>query len=412
MLASAGLVACSSLFEDHLSPAQLSSQSRVRKAVDSVRTALEKELSTSVPSLNLYIQTPTETIFASSVPAGMAPFTENTNFRFASNTKTVTATAILKMQQDGWLTIKAKITDSISGTSTPYVPNTPAWNFPYKNDITIEQLLQHSAGVVDVDNDPLKDQFNGKTYTAYTQELNPNHQFTTEEMVSLLPKYKPYWAPGTDFHYSNTGYSILSYIIARVYSLKSGSPKTYDDYLQDHIVGPGTRVPLALRFPVRADETVLPTPRAEGLERTAAGQNIIFGDYNMSAQVGEGNGYGTSASLNTFIRTLMKGQNVLTPETVKLMQTDVSPGKANGNQYALGSFYTPNLGFGHNGERCGTLSLMMYDPARDVSVVAFITLVDNSHVTKDASSTFFKCFNAVYGAAYGGRAALGYPGRP
>ena len=133
----------------------------------------------------------------------------------------------------------------------------------------------------------------------------------------------------------------------------------------------------------------------------------------MSAQVAEGNGYGTPASLNTFVRTLMKGQNVLTSETVKLMQTDVNPGKTNGNQYALGSFYTPNLGYGHNGERTGTLSLMMYDPLTDVSVVAFITLVDNSKVIPNSpESSFFKCFNAVYGAAYNGRVALGYPGRP
>ncbi|GAB3224249.1 serine hydrolase domain-containing protein [Spirosoma arcticum] len=413
MLGSLGLTACSSLLQDHLpSGPQLGSQSRVQKAVDSVRTALEKDLNNSVPSLNLYIQTPTQKIWASSVPAGKTPYTETTNFRFASNTKTITATAILKMHQDGWLNIKAKITGNIPGTSTPYVPNTPAWDFPYKNDITIEQLLQHGAGVVDVDNDPITGQFNGKTYTAYTQELDPTHQFTTEEMVLLLTKHKlSYWAPGTDFHYSNTGYSMLGYIIAGVYSLKSGSAKTYDDYLQDHIVGPGTKVPLALRFPVRADDTVLPAPRAEGVERTPDGKTLIFGDYNMSAQVAEGNGYGTPASLNTFVRTLMKGQNVLTPETVKLMQHEINPSSP--NKYALGSFYTPNLGFGHNGERTGTLSLMMYDPQTDVSVVAFITLVDNSKViTNSPASTFFKSFNAIYGAAYGGRAALGYPGRP
>ncbi len=407
-----GFTACSYLFPD-LPPTgpQPISQSRVQKAVDSVRTALEKDLGNSVPSLNLYIQTPTQKIFVSSVPAGTTPYTENTNFRFASNTKTFTSTAILKMHQEGWLNFREKISDNIPGTSTSYVPNTPAWDFPYKNEITIEQLLQHGAGVVDVDNDTIRGQFNDQTYTAYTQALDPNHQFTTEEMVGLLTKYKlSYWAPGTDFHYSNTGYSILGYIIARVYSLKSGKPKTYDDYLQDHIVGPGAKVPLAIRFPVRADDRVLPAPRAEGVERTPDGKTIIFGDYNMSAQVAEGNGYSTPALLNTFVRTLMKGQNVLTPGTVLLMQTDVN--LASPNQYALGSFYTPDLGFGHNGERCGTLSLAMYDPATDVSVVAFINLVDKTRGGETRGSTFAMCFNAIYGAAYGGRAALGYPGRP
>ena len=35
------------------------------------------------------------------------------------------------------------------------MPATSDWDFPNKNIITIEQLLQHSAGVFDVDNDPV-----------------------------------------------------------------------------------------------------------------------------------------------------------------------------------------------------------------------------------------------------------------
>ena len=403
------LVNCSSLLQDHR-PLGSGSQSRVQKAVDSVRTALQKSLGDSVPSLNLYIQTPTEKIFASSGPKGYFPITEDANFRFASNTKTFTSTAILKMYQDGWLDFKAKITDNIPGTAIPYVPNTPAWDFPYKNEITIEQLLQHAAGVYDVDNDSVPG-FNGLSYTAFVQNADPNHQFSTEEMVLQLSKYKlSYFAPTTGYHYSNTGYSILGYIIAHVYSVKSGSAKTYQDYLLDHVVGPGTKVPLAIRFPVLATDTKMPVPFLGGNERLPGKPPIIFGDYNMSAQVAEGNGYSTPVSLNAFIRSLMKGQNVLTPETVKLMQTDVNP--KTGSQYALGCFFTPNLGYGHNGERCGTLSLAMYDPATDVSVVAYINLVDNTNLTNSPDNTFIKCFFAIYEAAYGGRAALGYPGKP
>lgn len=411
------LTACTKEQWDHLintlppGGPQPNSQSRVQKAVDSVRIALEKSLGNSVPSLNLYIQTPTEKIFASSVPAGITPFTENTNFRFASNTKTFTSTAILKMHQNGWLNFRAKISDNIPGTNMPYVPNTPEWDFPNKNEITIEQLLQHSAGVTDVDNDTIPELNN--TYTAYTQGKNPGHQFTADELVYQLVKYKLKYSfsPGNGYHYSNTGYSILGRIIERIYTSKgTGSRRTYEDYLRDHIVGPGTPVPLNLHFPVRADDTILPDPRAEGVERTPEGKTITFGNYNMSAQVAEGNGYGTPASLNTFVRTLMKGQNVLSPETVKLMQSRVNTHSL--NKYALGCFYTENLGFGHNGERCGTLSLAMYDPATDVSVVAFINLVDKTEGGESRTGTFAMCFSAIYGAAWGGRAALGYPGTP
>ncbi len=416
MLGSVGFTACSSLLQDHsLTGPQFNSQSRVQKAVDSVRIGLEKSLGNSVPSLNLYIQTPNEKIFASSVPAGTTPYTENTNFRFASNTKTFTSTAILKMQQDGWLKIKAKITDNIPGSSTPYVPNTLEWDFPNKDQITIEQLLQHSAGVFDVDNDTIPGQYNNQTYTAYIQGSDPTHQFTANELVYQLVKFKSKYdfSPGNGFHYSNTGYTILGKIIERIYTYKgNGTLRTYEEYLRDHIVGPGTKVPLALYFPVLATDTKMPSPYAMGVERNPGKAPIIFRDYNMSAQVAEGNGYGTPTLLNTFVRTLMKGQNVLTSSTVdSLMKADVNP--ASTNKYALGCFYTPNMGFGHNGERCGTLSLMAYDPATDVSVVAFINLVDKTRGTDlDPNGTFAMCFKSIYSAAWGGRAALGYPGQP
>ncbi len=46
----------------------------------------------------------------------------------------------------------------------------------------------------------------------------------------------------------------------------------------------------------------------------------------MSAHVAEGNGYSNFEELNTYIRTLMTGQNVLETETVTLMQTECFTG--------------------------------------------------------------------------------------
>lgn len=130
----------------------------------------------------MLIQTPNAKVFASSVPAGNIPLTETTYFRFASVTKNFTSTALLNMYEDGWLDYKAKITDLIPGTNLPNVPATSAWDFPNKQSITIEQLLQHRAGVFDVDNDPVPG-FNRLSYTEVTQQADPTHQFTTEEMV-------------------------------------------------------------------------------------------------------------------------------------------------------------------------------------------------------------------------------------
>ena len=130
-------------------PVSVSNQAGVRLAVNQVRLKLAAELGKPVPSLNLILQTPEETIFVSCSQTPAEAITENTYFRFASNTKNFTAAAILKMHQDGWLNITDRMVAIIPGSKTAYVPNTPHWNVPYKNRITIEQLLQHSAGVYD-----------------------------------------------------------------------------------------------------------------------------------------------------------------------------------------------------------------------------------------------------------------------
>ncbi|MBD2755722.1 beta-lactamase family protein [Spirosoma sp. BT704] len=393
------LFGCSSVIHDH--PPLLGSQLTVQQAVDKIRLGLEDSLRHPVPSLNVLIQTPNTRVFASSVPGGQSPVRETDHFRFASITKHFTATAMLNMHEDGWVNYKAKITDLIPGTQTPYVPNTSDWDFPYKNQITIEQLLQHRAGVFDVDNDSVPG-YNRQSYTEYTQLADPTHQFTTEEMVRQLIVHKlSYFAPGTAYHYSNTGYSILGKIIARVYSIKSGSEKTYQDYMRDYIVGATATVPLlSIHFPGRADDTVLPIPRVEGLELLPGNVQKRYGDYNMSAQVGEGNGYGTMADLHTYIRSLMKGQNVLMPETVKRMQLD-----------DLGGSFRANLGYEKNGARIGNIAVIAYDPLTDVSVVAYLPLWDLTE-GKDGEISFGKCINALYDAAYAARSALGYPGKP
>lgn len=89
--------------------------------------AVERVRTTTVPSLSVLVQTPDGVYFSSFVASGVEPITPDTYFRFASNTKNFTATAILKMHQDGWLDYTDRITENIPGSDIPYVPETIAW---------------------------------------------------------------------------------------------------------------------------------------------------------------------------------------------------------------------------------------------------------------------------------------------
>ncbi|WP_405511749.1 serine hydrolase domain-containing protein [Spirosoma sp. KNUC1025] len=263
-------------------------------------------------------------------------------------------------------------------------------------------MLQHSAGVYDTDNFSVPG-LNGESYTNYVQTRDSTHQFTTEELIKPLIDYQlSFFDPGKGYHYSNTGYAILSRIIERVYSAKSLRARTYADYLYDHVTGPNTRVPIPVSFPYQADDQLLPQPSVASLIRRSSKWGVGFGPVNMSAHVAEGNGYGTMAALNTYIRSLMRGENVLTKQTVQLMQTDVNPYF---KQYSLGTDQFINLGYGHNGAIAGYLSVMTYDPATDVSVVAMLPLWDfpNGQIAPET------CFRHMYYAAYAAKGALGYP---
>ncbi len=378
---------------------------RVYKAVDSVRLALEQKLAKVIPSLSVLVQTPKEIIFVSSVHQNFTPLTMNTYFRFASNTKNFTSTAVLNMYEDGWLDIHAKIIDTIPGSQITYVPSSSEWDIPYKNQITIEQLLQHSAGVYDLSNDTVPG-CNNMTYVEYMEKLDPSHQFSSTELVNQLTIHNLfYFVPGANHHYSNTGYTILSEIIARVYSFRKGQTKLYSDYLYDYITGISTPVPVNVKFPHLASDVQMPSPYTSSITYYPGGDSTISNDLNMSAHVAEGNGLGTMAHLNTYIRSLMKGANVLNPSTVELMKTDLSPGST---VYGLGCSYFPNLGYGHNGATHGYLSLMVYDPSIDVSLIVLLPVWDLSN----GMISFMECFNALSSAGYAARTALGYPGKP
>lgn len=372
-------------------PAQDASPELFR-AVDRVRQDLEKELGAAIPSLNLYLETSNKVYFVSAPSVDGKALTTNTIFRFASNTKVFTAAAILNLHQQGKLRIQDRLSDKIPGTEEPYLPETPAWNIPNREQITLEMLLQHAAGVYDVSNDPVPE-CDGMSYETYKLSKDPSHTFSAEELVGQAAKHKlSYFEPGKGYHYSNTGYTLLGEIIARVYSIQCGTRKSCSDYFQEILTGPESPVPLPdIRFPNQACDKTLPEPFSPGHILDKGGLHTLA-EGNVSANVAEGNGYGSFYSLNRFIRTLFQGKNVLRPETVSLMQKSAS---AHNPNYALGCFHREPLGYGHDGARMGNISIMVYHPQTDISIVVYMPFWD----LREGRDSLIKCIEVLFRAA-------------
>lgn len=130
------------------------------------------------------------------------PLTVDTPLRIASNTKTFTAAAILRLAEMGKLSIYDAISEYIDPQynallSTQYNTHT----------ITIRHLLEHSSGLLDhADGDYLK---------AVLKQ--PNYVWSRTEQVEMyMRKQFPTFSPSKSFIYSDTGYILLGDIIERI----------------------------------------------------------------------------------------------------------------------------------------------------------------------------------------------------
>lgn len=135
------------------------------------------------------------------------PNTPRTMFRIGSVTKQFTAMAILILQERGKLHVQDHI--------CLYVPACPQdWQ-----PITIQQLLTHSSGIPDYINVPNFTDF-------WTQPETP------DQLVARFKNLPLEFLPGSAFRYSNSGYTLLGYIIERI------TGETYATFLQQNIFTP------------------------------------------------------------------------------------------------------------------------------------------------------------------------------
>lgn len=316
----------------------------------------------------VHLVTPAGTWTATAgLPAGAD---QHWHYRIASVSKTFTSASIMLLDQQGKLRIDDRLTDPIPGTVVPYLPASPNYAIPYKSQITIRQLLSHRAGVYDVFNTPIQQApYNGYTYGDYIKYVldEPDHQFTIDELAGVISANNlSFFAPGTDYHYSDTGYSLLAKIIERV------SGNSYDRFIADNLLAP---VGLKQTFaPWSAYDTSLPAPYLHGyasLDSSSGFDDTT--EYNMSDQVGPGNIICTPADMGRWIRTLLSGRGPLTREQITRMTT-VPVGNTT---YALG-IGNSAVGMGHSGAHPGYVNLVAYHPVDDVAVVVATPFIDYS----------------------------------
>jgi D-alanyl-D-alanine carboxypeptidase len=126
----------------------------------------------------------------------------------SSVTKLYTATVIMKLYEEGLLSLN----DPIS----KYLPNELIRGIlvyngkDYTDEVTIKELLSHSSGIADYYTEKSKD---GKSLFELFVE-NPDKHWTVDETIfRARDELKPHFQPGTGTFYSDTNFQLLGKII-------------------------------------------------------------------------------------------------------------------------------------------------------------------------------------------------------
>lgn len=280
------------------------------------------------------------------------PIAADTKFRIGSVTKQFTAAAIMKLAEQGKL--------SISDPLAKYFPDVPN-----AKDITLRHLLTHTSGLGSYTD--RADFFNG-----VTKPIAPN------ALITSMSKDKPEFTPGTNFKYCNSGYFLLAEIVAKV----SGQP--FADYLRTTFFEP-----LGLKDTGVFVNATPPANSATGYS-VVKGKATVALDWDMSWAGGAGAIYSTVGDLFHWTEALHAGR-VVNAESLKLMTTPPPPAPGqDGSQYGFGLVMSEFEGLPsvwHNGGLQGWSSNLVWLPGQKVVLVALANALPPAPAIEPATVT-------------------------
>lgn len=189
------------------------SQNQSNTAKTDINTLFEKYNNKDTPGIAVSVSKNGNVIYQEEF--GMAnleygiPITEKTKFHVASLSKQFTAFLIMKLQDEGLLSIKDDV--------RKYIPELPE----YGKTITINHLLTHSSGI--------RDQWRLLEMAGWRMD----DVIKTDQIFKLITNQKELnFSPGDNFKYSNSGFTLLAIIVERL------TKTSFADYAKQVIFDP------------------------------------------------------------------------------------------------------------------------------------------------------------------------------
>lgn len=261
------------------------------------------------------------------------PARTDTVFSVGSLTKQFTAAAIVKLEEQGKL--------SITDKARKYLPELDA-RF---DTITIRHLLQHTSGV--------------REYVSQlTSRTDPK---TRQEIFAMITAAAPHFQPGSRWEYSNSGYYLLGVIIERT------SGQTYEQYVRDTFF-----TPMGLGSTSFSGETA-PSPR--GYTASSGGPVTLDLVVNPSLLYANGSICSTASDLVRWTTAL-----VASPLHARMISdriVAVLPGADYGYGLIIDTF-EGRVRVWHGGGLNGFTSFLAWFPEEGLTVAVLMNLNDQS----------------------------------
>lgn len=237
------------------------------------------------------------------IRTGEAP-TKDTVFFAASLTKSVTATAIMQLWEQGKIDLDADVNNylpfPLRHPDYPDIPITPRILLTHTSGLT--NILWRTFLYFSVFHYPLN---------WYEYYLTPGNSFYHEDNWNEYP-------PGEGIYYTSLGYDLLGYMVERI----SGMP--FEDYCKQYIFEPLGMDNTSLRL------SEIPYDQLTTLYIYLLGFYVPIPYYEIHND-GSGGMSSTAEDMAHFLKMKMQngsyeGTQILQPETVELMHTVQFPG--------------------------------------------------------------------------------------
>ncbi|MGZ3807047.1 MAG: serine hydrolase domain-containing protein [Bacteriovorax sp.] len=247
------------------------------------------------------------------------PLTTSDKFQIGSNSKQFVAASLLKLQEEG----RVSLNDSIE----KYLPQLSI----YKN-IKLRDILNHTSGIS-----------NFTDHQEFWEMLDYNKTLTLDDIVDFTAKFPLEFEPRSKWNYSNSGYIIAGKIIEVV------TGKSWDKYIEDNFL-----VPLEMKntgyqeyFEKASDVTG---------HVTKDDKSVPFTEFNLSWALSAGALYSNVDDLLKWT-SIYEDSTLLSGDSKKEMQTPFL------GQYGLGLWIQPynnDLMITHSGRTPGFVSKLIY----------------------------------------------------